>query len=97
MFPYIVIAGGNGSFISVFDELIEKQIDPLKATFCILPFGNCNDLAQVTGWGADTADILEGSVLASLKHFVEELKYASISWINIWEIEAKCAVCVYYI
>ena len=38
MFPYIVIAGGNGSFISVFDELIEKQIDPLKATFCILPF-----------------------------------------------------------
>ena len=92
LFPYIVVAGGDGTFVSVLDELIDKKVDPLKANFCTVPFGTGNDLAQVTGWGANADDFMKGNAIKSLRNFMTELKYATISSINIWEIEAKCMV-----
>jgi len=96
---YVFIAGGDGSFISIFDELLNKGVDPLRVVFGILPFGTGNDLAQVTGWGAYSKDIMKSTTSDTLINFMSELKNAEVSPINIWEVEVECANTndIYYI
>lgn len=92
VFPYIVIAGGDGTFIGIMEQLSANGIDLLKANFCVLPFGTGNDLAQVTGWGSGVDGFAKTTVVKTLKCIMSELKNATISQINVWEIDVKCAV-----
>jgi diacylglycerol kinase (ATP) len=89
--PYLFIAGGDGSFISIFDELLNEGMDSLRLAFGILPFGTGNDLAQVTGWGAYSKDIMKPTVSGTLINFISELKNAETTPINIWEVQVECA------
>jgi diacylglycerol kinase family enzyme len=91
-FPYIVIAGGNGSFSLVLDQLVGSKVDLRKAIFCVLPLGVCNDLTQAVGWEAIVIEILQSNSIETLKNFIRELKDTNISTLNIWEVEAECSV-----
>lgn len=91
-YPYIVIAGGDGSFMSTFGEVVGHGIDPLRANFCLLPFGTGNDLAQLTGWGGGADRVMKDDVVITLKFVMQSLRQSIIRSINIWEIEVTCAV-----
>lgn len=92
MFPYVVIAGEDDNFGDVLSQIIEKGIDPLRVNFCMLPFGMSNELAQITNWGASAETILKKTVAKTLKDIVQEVKNATINYINVWEIEVTCTV-----
>ncbi len=90
----MVVGGGDGTLIYLVDEMLEKGIDVLKINFCVLPFGTGNDLAQVTGWGSDASEMAHGNPISTLRSLLNELKYATISSVNVWTIEVKCAVLI---
>lgn len=47
----VVLCGGDGSFMSIVEELKSYEIDIDKIIFTQLPFGTANDVPAVFGWG----------------------------------------------
>lgn len=53
----MTVAGGDGTLMFLAKDAIELGCKIDKLTFCILPYGTGNDLAQTLGWGAQPKDI----------------------------------------
>jgi hypothetical protein len=78
--------------MSVVGDLVKHNINPLKANFCILPFGTGNDLAQLTGWGKGASEVMKEDVVSTLRFIMENLGQSVIKSLNIWDIEVTCDV-----
>jgi hypothetical protein len=94
MFPYVVIGGEDSDFGVILDKLIINEIDPMKINFCILPFGIRNNIAQITNWGSSSSKIIKKTAFKTMRELAQEVKNATIGYINVWEIEVTCIVIV---
>lgn len=48
----MTVAGGDGTLMFLAKDAVEAGCKIENLTFCILPYGTGNDLAQTLGWGA---------------------------------------------
>jgi len=78
--------------MSVVGDLVKHKIDPLKANFCILPFGTGNDLAQLTGWGKGAKKVMKEDVISTLRFVMKNLCQSVIKSLNIWDVNITCTV-----
>jgi len=92
MFPYVAIAGEDSDFGIILDKLITHEIDPIKINFCMLPFGIYNNLARISNWGSSPSEIIKKTASKTMSELTQEVKNATISYINVWQIEATCTV-----
>ena len=68
----IVIAGGDGSVMWVYDHLLKFNIDPMLFPIAIIPFGTGNDLAAFSRWGRKPPRSLIGDYMLSLQRHVTQ-------------------------
>ncbi len=50
--PRVIIGGGDGTVLSVIEELATLGINVQNCFFGVLPLGTGNDLANSLGWGS---------------------------------------------
>lgn len=92
--PRVIIGGGDGTVLSLIEELLSLGINVQNCLFGILPMGTGNDLSNSLGWGSIflliIASINISSDMAEFKHIVQEIAEASFILIDVWEIKLSC-------
>lgn len=81
--------GGDGTVMSLFELLVEHNIDLDYMFFSCIPFGTGNDFSQVLGWGRTIPqkNIL-GNRLQHLEDLItERLQKSEAARLDVWEIE----------
>ncbi|KAJ2964703.1 hypothetical protein NQZ79_g481 [Umbelopsis isabellina] len=81
-------AGGDGTVMSVFEELVAHKVNLDIVYFSCIPFGTGNDFSQVLGWGRTipNKDIL-GTYLNHLVDLSLERLQGEAARLDIWELE----------
>ncbi|GAB5587456.1 hypothetical protein Unana1_02356 [Umbelopsis nana] len=81
-------AGGDGTVMSVFEELVAHKVNLDIVYFSCIPFGTGNDFSQVLGWGRTISnkDIL-GTYLNHLVDLSLERLQGEAARLDIWEME----------
>ena len=83
----VVIGGGDGSIMSLIDELYLYQVDISRCIFGILPIGRNNDLSRALGWGGSltlTSDFVE------FKEIVKLIADAPSVNVDVFELKLIC-------
>ena len=81
----IIIAGGDGSVISIIKALMKKDINLTKLVFGVIPFGTGNDLSSALGFGSQLESNLDEDGLRTLTlNFISKSKKTSI---DIWDLK----------
>ena len=83
----IVIAGGDGSVMWVYDHLLKFNIDPMLFPIAIIPFGTGNDLAAFSGWGRKPPRSLIGDYMTALQRHVTLWSIATPIPMDLWMLE----------
>ncbi|RUP45046.1 ATP-NAD kinase-like domain-containing protein [Jimgerdemannia flammicorona] len=84
-------AGGDGTVMSVFEEMVKHQIDMNKVFFSCIPFGTGNDFSQVLGWGRTIPNkSVLGERLSELARISKERLNGEAARLDIWELELSC-------
>ena len=83
----IVIAGGDGSVMWVYDHILKFNIDPMQFPIAIIPFGTGNDLAAFSGWGRKPPRSLIGDYMTSLQNHVIKWSSAVPIPMDLWLLE----------
>ena len=79
----ILIAGGEGSVLSIIEDLHKEKIDINRLIFGVLPMGTGNDLCHSLGYG-NSVEI--GKKINNLENFIYLYTRSKITKIDIWEI-----------
>ncbi|KAI8577290.1 hypothetical protein K450DRAFT_252474 [Umbelopsis ramanniana AG] len=81
-------AGGDGTVMSVFEELVSHKVNLDIVYFSCIPFGTGNDFSQVLGWGRTipNKDIL-GTYLNHLVDLSLQRLQGEAARLDIWELE----------
>ncbi|KAI8976929.1 ATP-NAD kinase-like domain-containing protein [Pilobolus umbonatus] len=82
-------AGGDGTVMSVFELLVENQLNLDLIFFSCIPFGTGNDFSQVLGWGRtlNKKDIC-GAKLQYLEEIIlDRLQNSEPARLDVWEVE----------
>jgi len=79
----ILIAGGDGSVLSIIEDLHKEKIDINRLIFGVLPMGTGNDLCHSLGYG-NSVEI--GKKINNLENFIYLYTRSKITKIDIWEI-----------
>ncbi|OZJ05419.1 hypothetical protein BZG36_01658 [Bifiguratus adelaidae] len=84
-------AGGDGTVMTVFDELVMHKVDLEKIFFSCIPFGTGNDFSQVLGWGRTIKhkDIL-GDRMEEFNEVAKSRLNGYPARLDIWELEVHC-------
>ncbi|RUS13820.1 ATP-NAD kinase-like domain-containing protein, partial [Endogone sp. FLAS-F59071] len=84
-------AGGDGTVMSVFEELVKYNVDMDKVYFSCIPFGTGNDFSQILGWGRtiENKDAL-GDRLSELASISKKRLNGVEARLDIWELELTC-------
>ncbi|KAI8141184.1 ATP-NAD kinase-like domain-containing protein [Fennellomyces sp. T-0311] len=81
-------AGGDGTVMSVFDMLVENNIDLDLVFLSCIPFGTGNDFSQVMGWGRTEGGNVIGSNLENLEKTISDrFEHADAARLDIWQVE----------
>ena len=83
----VIIAGGDGSVMWVYDHMIRFNVDPLKFPIGIIPFGTGNDLAANSGWGRKPPRELIGKFMKALQGLVVSWTKAIPVPMDLWVLE----------
>jgi diacylglycerol kinase family enzyme len=79
----ILIAGGDGSVLSIIEDFHKNEIDINRLIFGIMPMGTGNDLCHSLGYG-NNVEI--GKKITNLENLLYKYTKSKISKIDIWEI-----------
>ncbi|KAI9267434.1 hypothetical protein BY458DRAFT_437118, partial [Sporodiniella umbellata] len=81
-------AGGDGTVMSVFELLVENQIDLDLTFFSCIPFGTGNDFSQVLGWGRTIPEKdIVGNKLGHLEDLISDrLENSESARLDIWQV-----------
>ena len=79
----ILIAGGDGSVLSIVEDLYKDNIDIDRLIFGIFPCGTGNDLCHSLGYGNS---VEFGKKINNLENFIYLYTRSKITKIDIWEI-----------
>ena len=79
----ILIAGGDGSVLSIIEDLYKDNIDINRLVFGVFPVGTGNDLCHSLGYGNS---IEFGKKINNLENFIYLYTRSKITKIDIWEI-----------
>ena len=81
----VVLCAGDGSFMSIVEDLKNYGIDIDKIIFTQFPFGTANDVSSAFGWGRTPTK----KMLNNLFYVCTELIEAKEVVFNIWEVTLK--------
>lgn len=81
----VIIAGGDGTFMNIVQDMHKHGVDISVILFSILPFGTSNDLARTFNWGATPTAQMRNN----LSYLCNILNNAKIVPFDIWEIQIK--------
>ena len=83
----MVMAGGDGSLMTLVMSAKEAGCDIENLVCCVLPYGTGNDLARVLNWGGSEGDL---KIYKKLPTLVREICLnADIKSLNIWTVMVK--------
>lgn len=80
----IIIGGGDGSVLSIIEELILDEVNLSSCVFGVLPLGTGNDLSNTMGFGG-SMEI--NSLLSTYKNICELYSNAERTYIDIWQVK----------
>ena len=84
----MVMAGGDGSLMTLLMMAKEAGCDIATLVCCVLPYGTGNDLARVLNWGGNEGDL---KIYNSLPKLVREICLNSDEKaLDVWTIKVKC-------
>ena len=50
--PKVILCGGDGTIMSIINEICDNDINVDNCIFGAIPLGTGNDLANTLGWGS---------------------------------------------
>jgi diacylglycerol kinase family enzyme len=81
----ILLAAGDGTFMTMAQELKNHGININMLSFVVFPFGTANDIARSFGWGETPSNkMMENLFLAC-----QEILNAEEDYFDVWEIEVE--------
>jgi len=83
----MVMAGGDGSLMTLVNMAREAGCDIASLVCCVLPYGTGNDLARSLNWGGAENEL---KIYKSLPRLVHEICLnAEEKQLNVWTVEVK--------
>jgi diacylglycerol kinase (ATP) len=83
----MIMAGGDGSLMTLLNLAKEAGCDISKLVCCVLPYGTGNDLARSLNWGGTEAEL---KIYKSLPRLVHEICLnAEEKNLNVWTVLVK--------
>jgi len=83
----VLIAGGDGTILSMVDSFVKHGIDIEFCTFGHIPLGTANDLSNSLGF-SDHIDLSEGN-MDDLYDILKQYYKAKFGKIDIWKIDLE--------
>lgn len=80
----VIIAGGDGTVLSIIEHLKREEIDLSNFIFGVIPFGTGNDLSNAMGFGSS---INISPTIESIESICLLYAKAEKTYIDIWEIK----------
>jgi len=81
----VAIAGGDGTFMNVVQDMLNFKINIKNTNFVPLPFGTSNDISRILKWGSRPSYRMRNNLIG----LMDDINFSSVINFDIWNITMK--------